>query len=58
MGKIEIAPHVIEAVLNHKSGIVSGIAAIYNKYGYEKEKRNAFVRYHQHLRSVIGETGP
>jgi integrase len=29
MGEIEVAPHVIEAVLNHKSGIISGIAAIY-----------------------------
>ncbi len=38
MGKIGVTPHVIEAILNHKSGIVSGIAAIYNKYDYEREK--------------------
>ena len=29
MAMLGIQPHIIEAVLNHKSGIVSGVAAIY-----------------------------
>lgn len=36
-----ISPHVIEAVLNHKTGIVSGVAAIYNRHSYLEEKRHA-----------------
>ena len=28
MGEIKIAPHVIEAILNHRSGIISGIAGL------------------------------
>jgi len=31
----------IEAVLNHKSGIVSGVAAVYNRHAYFDEKREA-----------------
>ena len=53
MGKIEVAPHVIEAILNHKSGIISGIAAIYNKYGYEREKNVGLCRYGEYVDALI-----
>jgi integrase len=39
MARLGIPPHVVEKVLNHKSGIISGVAAVYNRYGYEAEKR-------------------
>jgi integrase len=41
MALVGIQPHIIEAVLNHKSGIVSGVAAIYNRHAYLDEKREA-----------------
>jgi integrase len=53
MGQIKIAPHVIEAILNHRSGIISGIAAIYNRYGYESEKLDGLCRYGEYLRALI-----
>ena len=39
MARLGVPPHVVEKVLNHKSGIISGVAAVYNRYGYEAEKR-------------------
>ena len=30
--RIGIAPHVVEAVLGHKSGTIRGVAAVYNRY--------------------------
>ena len=33
--------HVVEAVLNHRDGAISGVAAIYNRYSYADEKRRA-----------------
>jgi integrase len=33
--------HVIEAVLNHQSGVISGVAAVYNRHAYLGEKRSA-----------------
>lgn len=35
------APHVVEAVLNHRSGTISGVAAVYNRHQYADEKREA-----------------
>jgi integrase len=33
--------HVIEAVLNHRWGVISGVAAIYNRHQYFAEKQAA-----------------
>jgi integrase len=41
LARLRIAPHIIESVLNHKSGIVSGIAAVYNRHEYGDERREA-----------------
>jgi integrase len=30
MAPLGVAPHVIEKVLNHRTGIISGVAAVYN----------------------------
>jgi integrase len=41
--------HVIEAVLNHRSGTISGVAAIYNRHAYLEEKRAALEQWAQHV---------
>jgi integrase len=41
MAQIGTAPHVVEAVLNHVSGVKAGVAGIYNQEQYPKEKRIA-----------------
>ncbi|WP_421360241.1 tyrosine-type recombinase/integrase [Agrobacterium rosae] len=41
MAILKVQPHIIEAVLNHKSGIVSGVASIYNRHAYFDEKQEA-----------------
>ncbi len=41
MAGLGIAPHVVEAVLNHRSGTIKGVAAVYNRYTYAAEKRQA-----------------
>jgi integrase len=45
MAEIGIQPHIIEAVLNHVSGHQGGIAGIYNRATYEKDKRDALIRW-------------
>jgi integrase len=47
MARIGIPPHVIEKVLNHRTGVISGVAAVYNRYGYIEEKRDALERWSQ-----------
>ena len=39
--RLGIAIHIVEAALNHKSGSIRGIAAVYNRYSYDTEKRAA-----------------
>jgi integrase len=41
MAEIGIAPHIIEAVVNHISGHRGGIAGIYNRAVYMDERRRA-----------------
>lgn len=49
MAKIGVAPHVIDAVTNHKSGVVSGVGATYNRYTYFDEKREALELWSENL---------
>jgi integrase len=52
MARIGVAPYVVEKVLNHKSGIISGVAAVYNRYGYETEKRSALDKWAKHVTNL------
>lgn len=53
MAMLRIQPQVIEAVLNHKSGIVSGVAAIYNRHAYQDEKREALEAWANRVREIV-----
>ncbi|MGB3502262.1 MAG: tyrosine-type recombinase/integrase [Mesorhizobium sp.] len=44
--------HVVEAVLNHKSGTISGVAAIYNRHDYAAEKRAALEAWANAIEAV------
>jgi integrase len=53
MAALGIAPHVVEAVLNHKNGTIRGVAAIYNKYSYAPEKRAALDAWARKLDAIV-----
>jgi integrase len=53
MADIGIAPHIIEAVLNHVSGHKGGVAGIYNRAQYGAEKAQALARWDEHIASVV-----
>ena len=53
LAKLGVAVHVTEAALNHKSGKVSGIAAVYNRHDYKDEKRQALDAWGRHLDMLI-----
>ena len=56
MAMLRVAPHIIEAVLNHKSGIVSGVAAIYNRHAYLDEKREALELWAKKVEEMTGKS--
>ena len=53
MADIGVAPHVIEAVLNHTSGHKAGVAGIYNRSTYANEKKIALVRWADYVASIV-----
>lgn len=53
MAGIGIPPHVVEAVLNHKSGTIKGVAAVYNRYNYAAEKRQALDAWARRLEAIV-----
>jgi integrase len=58
LARLGVAPHVIEKVLNPISGQISGVAAVYNRHGYDAEKRGALERWERHLISVNSAKTP
>ncbi len=54
MAQLGIAPHIIERVINHTDG--SDVGAIYNRYSYDAEKRNALQLWSDYLYDLISHT--
>jgi integrase len=54
MAEIGIAPHIVEAVLNHVSGAKASVAGVYNRATYAAEKKAALERWSAHVASVVG----
>lgn len=52
MGALRVEPHIIEAVLNH-AGIIKGVAKVYNRYSYAKEKREALELWARTLTRIV-----
>jgi integrase len=55
MAGLGIAPHVVEAVLNHRSGTIKGVAAVYNRYNYAAEKREALDKWAARVAAIVGD---
>jgi integrase len=55
MARLGVAVHVVEALLNHKSGTISGVAAVYNRHDYAAEKRAAAQAWANYLDSLTAE---
>lgn len=53
MASINVQPHVIEAVLNHRSGAKSGVAGVYNRHQYESEMRAALDAWARRLQEIV-----
>ena len=48
--------HVTEKLLNHVSGSVSGVAAIYNRHAYIDEMRAAIINWEKRIAEIVAQT--
>ncbi len=53
LAKLAVPIHVTEKLLNHVSGTVSGVAAVYNRHNYVDEMREAVATYEKYLERFI-----
>lgn len=51
MAGLGVPIHVTERLLNHMSGTISGIGAVYNRHSYIGEMRQATTLYQAHIKS-------
>jgi len=57
--RLGIAPHVVEAVVNHVSGLAkAGVAGVYNRALYLEDRRRALLAWSDHVRALEGATLP
>jgi hypothetical protein len=54
MAEIGIAHHVADKILNHTSGEISGVAAIYNRFEYLEERKSALNALGRFIETLIG----
>lgn len=53
MAKLRVPIHVTEKILDHRSGTISGVSAIYNRHEYLEEAREALAKYERHIQTLI-----
>jgi integrase len=63
MASLGIAPHVADKVLNHQSGTISGVAAVYQRHEFLAERQAAMNLWDEHIAglfrprsSIIGQS--
>ncbi|WP_295047461.1 site-specific integrase, partial [uncultured Paracoccus sp.] len=53
MAGLGFPPHVVEAVLNHRSGTRRGVAGVYNRFTYADEKAAALEAWSRRVLSLV-----
>jgi integrase len=54
MAGLGIAPHVVDRVLNHQAGKISGVARVYNRFEYLDERKAALDTWSRHVAGLVG----
>jgi hypothetical protein len=53
MARLGIAPHVADKILNHQSGTISGVAAVYQRHDFLHERKDALERWGAHVANIV-----
>jgi integrase len=53
MARSGIAPHVADKILNHQSGTISGVAAVYQRHDFLRERKDALERWGTHVGKLV-----
>jgi hypothetical protein len=53
MARLGVAPHVADKILNHQSGTISGVAAVYQRHEFLAERKEALDRWGAHVDGIV-----
>jgi integrase len=56
MARLGIAPHIADKILNHQSGTISGVAAVYQRHEFLSERQEALDRWGRHVARILSDT--
>ena len=56
MARMGVPPHVADKILNHQSGTISGVAAVYQRHEFLAERKEALDRWGAHVASIVRDT--
>ena len=58
MARLGVPPHVADRILNHQSGTISGVAAVYQRHDFLAERKLALERWGDHVEKLVGKMQP
>jgi integrase len=53
MARLGVPPHVADKVLNHQTGTISGVAAVYQRHEFLAERKDALDRWGVHVERLL-----
>ena len=53
MARLGVAPHVADKILNHQSGTITGVAAVYQRHEFFTERKDALERWGNHVGRLL-----
>lgn len=56
MARLKTPPHVVDRILNHTSGTIRGVAAVYNRFAYLEERRAALEAWGRYVDNLVAPT--
>ena len=56
MARLGVAPHVADKILNHQSGTISGVAAVYQRHDFLAERKAAIELWGVHVEMLLRPT--
>ena len=53
MATLGIAPHIADKVMNHLTGTISGVAAVYQRHEFLEERKTALEAWGSYVQSLM-----
>jgi len=53
MAALKVPPYVVDRILNHTSGTIRGVAAVYTRHQYGEERRDALEAWGRSVEAIV-----